>query len=71
MRFFIEGFTDPGEWVLDYHLGSGTTCAVSHKLGRRYIGIEEMEYAETKSVHRMKRVIGLPSVDDSGISKHA
>jgi adenine specific DNA methylase Mod len=32
--------TKKGDLVLDYHLGSGTTCAVAHKMGRQYIGIE-------------------------------
>ena len=71
MSFFIKGFTEPGDWVLDYHLGSGTTCAVSHKLGRRYIGIEQMEYADTKAAQRLERVVGFPmgsEPDDSGIS---
>lgn len=72
--------TKKGDIVLDYHLGSGTTCAVAHKMGRRYIGIEQMDYIEDIAVKRMQKVIGttikkdgelLESVncDNGGISK--
>lgn len=44
--------------VLDFHLGSGTTAAVAHKMGRRYIGIEQMDYIENITIERMKNVIG-------------
>jgi adenine-specific DNA-methyltransferase len=54
----IEISTNPGDIVLDYHLGSGTTCAVAHKMGRQYIGIEQMDYIETIAVERLKKVIG-------------
>lgn len=49
--------TQPWDIVLDYHLWSGTTCAVAHKMWRQYIGIEQMDYIETISVERMKKVI--------------
>lgn len=42
----IRVTTDPGELVLDSFLGSGTTAAVAHKMGRRYIGIEMGEHAK-------------------------
>lgn len=51
--------TKPNDIVLDYHLGSGTTAAVAHKMGRRYIGIEQMDYIETIAVERIKKVIGV------------
>jgi adenine-specific DNA-methyltransferase len=54
----IEMSTNPGDIVLDYHLGSGTTCAVAHKMGRRYIGVEQMNYIETIAVERLKKVVG-------------
>lgn len=57
MERILKIFTDTNDIVLDYHLGSGTTCAVSHKLGRQYIGIEQMDYIETIAVERMKKVI--------------
>jgi adenine-specific DNA-methyltransferase len=54
----IQISTQPGDIVLDYHLGSGTTAAVAHKMGRQYIGIEQMDYVETIAVERLKKVIG-------------
>jgi adenine-specific DNA-methyltransferase len=39
--------TAPGDYVLDSFLGSGTTAAVAHKMGRRYIGVEMGEQAKT------------------------
>ncbi len=53
----IEVGTDPGEIVLDSFLGSGTTAAVAHKMGRRYIGIEMGEHAVTHCVPRLQKVI--------------
>ena len=53
----IDMCTEPGDIVLDYHLGSGTTAAVAHKMGRRYIGIEQMDYIHDITMERMKRVI--------------
>ena len=50
--------TCAGDLVLDYHLGSGTTAAVAHKMGRRYIGVEQMDYVETLTVERLKKVVG-------------
>ena len=52
--------------VLDYHLGSGTTCAVAHKMGRRYIGIEQMDYINEITVPRLQKVI---EGEQGGISK--
>lgn len=46
--------------------GSGTTAAVAHKMGRRYIGIEQMNYIENITVERMKKVI---DGEQCGISK--
>ncbi|CAC9644857.1 DNA methyltransferase, partial [bacterium endosymbiont of Bathymodiolus sp. 5 South] len=54
----IQIATKKGDLVLDYHLGSGTTCAVAHKMGRQYIGIEQMDYIEDIAVKRMQKVIG-------------
>ncbi len=54
----IDLSSSKGDIVLDYHLGSGTTAAVAHKMGRRYIGIEQMDYIETVAVERLKKVIG-------------
>lgn len=49
--------TNPGDLVLDSFLGSGTTAAVAHKMGRRWIGIEMGEHAVTHCVPRLKKVI--------------
>ncbi len=52
--------------VLDFFVGSGTTAAVAHKMGRQYIGIEQMDYTKTISVERLKKVI---KGEQGGISK--
>ncbi len=62
----IEISTQPNDIVLDYHLGSGTTAAVAHKMGRQYIGVEQMDYIETIAVERLKKVI---QGEQGGISK--
>lgn len=49
--------TDPGDLVIDPYLGSGTTAAVAHKMGRRYIGIENGEHIKSHCVHRLSQVI--------------
>jgi adenine-specific DNA-methyltransferase len=53
LQRIIHIATKKGDLVLDYHLGSGTTCAVAHKMGRQYIGIEQMDYIEDIAVKRM------------------
>jgi adenine-specific DNA-methyltransferase len=64
----IEMSTKENDIVLDYHLGSGTTAAVAHKMNRQYIGIEQMNYIETVAVERLKKVI---NGEQGGISKAA
>lgn len=49
--------SNPGDIVLDSFLGSGTTAAVAHKMGRRWIGIEMGEHAASHCVPRLKKVI--------------
>ena len=68
MEAIINIATQQNDIVLDYHLGSGTSTAVAHKMGRQYIGIEQMDYVETITVERMKKVI---TGEQSGISKAA
>ena len=58
--------TKESDVVLDYHLGSGTTAAVAHKMNRQYIGIEQMDYIEELVVNRLKNVI---NGEQTGISK--
>jgi len=52
--------------VLDFFMGSSTTQAVAHKMNRRYIGIEQMDYINTISVPRLQKVI---EGEQGGISK--
>ena len=66
LRRIIDMTTKEGDVVLDYHLGSGTTAAVAHKMNRQYIGIEQMSYIETLAVERLKKVI---EGERGGISK--
>ncbi len=49
--------TNPGDLVLDPYLGSGTTAAVAHKMGRRYIGVELNAHAAEMSAKRLRQVI--------------
>ena len=50
--------SNPGEIVLDCFLGSGTTAAVAHKMGRRWVGIErETETVKTYAIPRLTKVI--------------
>ena len=62
----IASSTNEGDIVLDYHLGSGTTCAVAHKMGRRWIGIEQMDYIEDITKARLLKVL---EGEQGGISK--
>lgn len=57
IKSILEVSTEEGDIVLDYHLGSGTTAAVAHKMNRKYIGIEQMDYIQTLDVERLKKVI--------------
>lgn len=58
--------TNQTDIVLDSFLGSGTTAAVAHKMGRRYIGIEMGEHAKTHVIPRLEKVI---EGEQGGISK--
>lgn len=61
--------SNKGDLVLDSFLGSGTTAAVAHKMGRRWIGIELGEHCDTCCVPRLKKVID--GEDAGGITKSA
>ncbi len=58
--------SNPGDIVLDSFLGSGTTAAVAHKMGRRYIGIEMGEHARTHCLSRLQKVV---DGEQGGVSK--
>ena len=66
IQFIIEQSTNQWDIILDYFLGSWTTCAVAHKMWRQYIGIEQMDYIETITLERMKKVM---AGEQWGISK--
>jgi len=62
----LELVTEKGDLVLDSFVGSGTTAAVAHKMGRRWIGIELGEHAKTHCYPRLKQVV---DGEQGGISK--
>ena len=62
----LEIATDEGDLVMDSFLGSGTTAAVAHKMGRRWIGIEMGDHAKTHCAVRMRKVV---DGEQGGISK--
>ncbi len=66
LKRIFELTTNKNDIILDYHLGSGTTAAVAHKMNRQYIGIEQLDYGENDSVVRLKNVI---KGDATGVSK--
>jgi adenine-specific DNA-methyltransferase len=66
IKRIIEIATDPNDIVLDSFLGSGTTAAVAHKMGRRWIGIEMGEHATTHCLPRLNRVV---EGENGGISE--
>ena len=66
LKRIVDGLTEAGDIVMDFFLGSGTTVAASHKLSRRWIGIEMGNHFDSRVLPRMKTVLW---GDDSGISK--
>jgi adenine-specific DNA-methyltransferase len=59
--------TDPGDWVLDAFLGSGTTAAVALKMGRRWIGIERGAHLDALCIPRLRSVVD--GADDAGVTR--
>ena len=59
-------FSKPGDLILDSFLGSGSTVAVAHKMGRKYIGIEMGEHCVSLCVPRLKKVV---EGEQTGISE--
>lgn len=66
IKHILDMFTAEGDYVLDSFVGSGTTCAVAHKMKRRWIGIEQMEYIQNTTIERLKKVL---NGEITGISK--
>ena len=67
VRRILEMSTNPGDLVLDSFAGSGTTGAVAHKMGRRWIMVELGEHCHTHIIPRLQKVID--GEDQGGISK--
>jgi len=65
-RIIDMGAYNSGDIVLDFFVGSGSTCAVAHKMGKQYIGVEQLDYEENDSDARLQNVI---RGDKTGISK--
>jgi adenine-specific DNA-methyltransferase len=57
LKRVVEIATNPGDLILDSFLGSGTTAAVAHKMGRQWIGIEMGEHARTHCLLRLGKVV--------------
>lgn len=68
-RIIYMSTTNPGDFVLDSFLGSGTTAAVAHKMGRKWIGIEMGDHAYSHCKVRLDKVIS--GEDKGGITKAA
>lgn len=66
IAYLIEISTQEGDLVMDFFAGSGTTLAVAMKMKRQFIGIEQMDYIESITKERLKKVV---SGEQGGISK--
>ena len=67
LELLIQIATKEGDLVLDFFAGSGTTAAVAHKMGRRWIAIEQMDYVETITRVRLQKVM---EGEQGGVSKN-
>jgi len=65
LRFIIEMASNESDLVLDFFLGTGSTAATALKMGRQFIGIEQLDYGNNDSVERILNVI---RGDKTGIS---
>ena len=66
LQRIIHSVTNENDLVMDFFAGSGTTLAVAHKMNRRWIGIEQMDYIESITKERLKKVV---EGEQGGISK--
>lgn len=66
LKRVVESTSNESDLIMDFFLGSGTTTAVAHKLGRKWIGVEMGEHFYSVVLPRMKKVL---AYDKSGISK--
>lgn len=69
LQTVIKHFSNPGDWVLDSFAGSGTTGAVAHKMGRRWVMVELGEHCHTHIIPRLRKVIN--GEDSGGITEAA
>ncbi len=67
INYIFNLSTNKGDLVMDFFLGSGTTAAVAHKMGLKYIGVEQMEYINEFVVPRLIKVI---NAEQGGITKN-
>jgi adenine-specific DNA-methyltransferase len=65
LRRIIDMASDPGDIILDFFAGTGTTAAVAHKMDRQYIGVEQLDYGDSDPTVRLDNVI---NGDSTGIS---
>jgi len=66
MYHLLKIGSDENDLILDFFMGSGTTQAVAHKMNRRYLGVEQMDYIHDIPIKRLKKVI---HGEQGGISK--
>lgn len=66
LKRIIEISTNENDLIMDFFAGSGTTLAVAHKMKRRWIGIEQMDYIQSITKERLKKVI---EGEQGGVSK--
>lgn len=66
LKRIIELSTKEGDLVMDFFAGSGTTLAVAHKMNRKWVGVEQMDYIETITKVRLEKVI---AGEQGGVSK--
>ena len=67
LKTILQHFSEPGDWVLDSFAGSGTTGAVAHKMGRRWIMVELGDHSYSHIIPRMRGIVS--GADKTGISK--
>ncbi|MCK4354930.1 site-specific DNA-methyltransferase [Candidatus Parcubacteria bacterium] len=66
LRLIIDLVTKNDDLVLDFFVGTGTTCTVAHKMGRQYVGVEQLDYGKNNVEVRLNNVL---NGDQTGISK--
>jgi adenine-specific DNA-methyltransferase len=69
LHTILKHFSRPGDWILDSFAGSGTTGAVAHKMGRRWIMVELGKHCDTHCLQRLKRVVD--GEDSTGVTELA